>query len=266
MIPCPFRYCKWVCIVMVGAMVFGTLSCTASTWNTLPAEAQVHQTKVSLSKIFEPDPEDISFFRAIAESQDEELQSCKSQVDCQKPHFLRGLVSLYTNKNLAAPHFRQVITAKPSSRLAAESRFWLWYLDELNKQGDKSQLTTVDLMRRLTREMIDREFMVHDLASKLEHASIEALQQEVDERDKKVEELNQVVASLTKQITELKKEPVIRQSLQKELNASEKKVEELLSQLEALRRIDQELKEKTPPTRPSEKMTPTAEVEQESKK
>ena len=263
---CPVRCGKWRYILLIGVMVFGTLSCTGSTWNTLPAEAQVHQAGVPLIKIFKPDPEDISFFRAIAERQDEELQSCKSQVDCQKPHFLRGLVSLYTDKNLAAPHFRKVITAKPSSRLASESRFWLWYLEVLNKQDDDPQVSTADLMRRLTREMVDREFMVHDLASKLEHTSIEALQQDVDERDKKVEELNQVVASLTKQITQLKKEPAIRQSLQKELDASEKKVEELLSQLEALRRIDQELKEKTPPTRPSEKMTPTAEVEQESPK
>ena len=256
---------KWWCVVL-GVAVFGTMSCASSSWDTLPAEAQVYQSGVSLSPILEPDPEDIPFFRAIAENQDQELQYCKSQVDCQKPHFLRGLASLYTNKSLAASHFRQVITAKPSSRLAAESRFWLWFLDVLNTQGGDVQLSTIDMARRLTREIVDREFIVHDLASKLEHASIEALEQEVDERDKKVEELNQVIASLTKQISQLKKEPAIRQSLQKELSASEKKVEELLNQLEALRRIDQELKEKTPPTRPSEKMTPSAELEQESKK
>ncbi|MGB0911724.1 MAG: hypothetical protein ACPGYT_15295, partial [Nitrospirales bacterium] len=133
-------------------------------------------------------------------------------------------------------------------------------------EGGERQLSTIDLGRRLIREIVDREFIVHDLASKLEHASIEALQQEIEDRDRKIEELNTVIDSATKQISQLKKEPTIRQSLQKELNASEKKVEELMSQLDALRRIDQELKEKAPPTRPSEKMTPSPELEKESPK
>ncbi len=253
--------------LILGIAVFSTMSCTSSTWDISSAGAQVSEPSLSHRPILQPDSEDIPFFRAIAEDQDKALQTCKSQVNCQKHHFLRGLASLYLNKKSAAPHFRKVIIAKPSSRLAVESRFWLWFIDVLGSGGsDSQQLTTIDMVRRLTREIVDREFMVYDLASKLEHTSIEVLQQEVDERDKKVEELNQVIASLTKKMSQLKKEPAIRQSIEKELKASEKKVEELMSQLDALRRIDQELKEKTPPTRPSEKMTPSPELEKASPK
>ena len=67
---------------------------------------------------------------------------------------------------------------------------------------------------------------------------------------------------MTKQLEQAKKEQVIRQDdVQQALKASEKKVDELTNQLEALRRIDQEIREKVPQTRPSEKMTPSPEVE-----
>ncbi|MCA9473072.1 MAG: hypothetical protein KC594_13510 [Nitrospira sp.] len=241
--------------------IFGFLSCASSPWAITNDQADVPTRNTALQPILKPDPEDLPFFQAIAKGQSKVLESCQDKGDCQKPHFLRGLVLLYMDREAARSHFRQVVTAKPSSRLAAESRFWLWLLDSLNSEGTDVQITHVDFVRRLIREIVDREFIVYDLASKLEDSSIESLQLEVETRDKKVNELNQVVAALTKQVDLLKKEPAIRLALQKELDEREKKVEELMSQLEALRRIDQELKQKTPPTRPSEELTPSAEVE-----
>ena len=251
------KWSHWIFVVSV----FSLVSCASSSWDMTDAKAEVSSSNTPLDPILVPDPEDIPFFRAIAKGQEQILHTCKDQIECQKPNFLKGLASLYMNRGVAASHFRQVVTAKPSSRLAAESRFWLWLLDSLNTKDAAAQISDVDFVRRLIREIVDREFIVYDLAAKLEDSSIESLQLEIETRDKKVEELNQVVASLTKQISLLKKEPAIRLALQKELSASEKKVEELMSQLEALRRIDQELKEKTPPTRPSEELTPSAEVE-----
>lgn len=258
----------WSCLpskplpVLLG-MVFCcvTMSVPLLSWNVEPVLAQPQRSDVSMSKILEPDSEDIPFFRAIVEAQNRELQECKTPLACQKPNFLRGLALLYSNKGLAATHFQKVITAKPSSRLAAESRFWLWFIDVLSTQKREAKISIIDLARRLTREIVDREFIVYDLVAKLEQTSLESLQHDVDERDRKVEELNQVIRALTKQVSELKKEPAIRLSLQKELQSSEKKVEELMSQLDALRRIDQELKEKTPPTRPSEELTPAPGLE-----
>ena len=239
------------------------VSCTADYWQPVPAEEPPKKINKSLSFILEPDPEDVPFFQAIAEEQDTQLQRCQSDEECQKPHFLRALAALYANQELAAHHFRRVIAAKPSGQLASESRFWLWVLEVL-KAPENPPLSSDGFAKRLAREIVDRELIVHELVSKLDNSSVETLQKNLGKREKKIEELNLVIVGLTKQLEQLKKETALRQTLQQELKTREKKVQELTSQLEALRRIDQELKEKAPPTRPSEKMTPSPELENES--
>lgn len=236
------------------------VSCTSDYWQPMPAEEPPKTLKRSLAFILEPDPEDVPFFQAIADEQDKQLQRCESDEECQRTHFLRALAALYANQELAAHHFRRVIAAKPSGQLASESRFWLWVLDVLKSPGNPS-LSSDGFAKRLAREIVDRELIVYELVSKLDNSSVEALQKNLGKREKKIEELNLVIVGLTKQLDQLKKETALRQTLQHELKTKEKKVQELTSQLEALRRIDQELKEKAPPTRPSEKMAPSPELE-----
>jgi TolA-binding protein len=204
------------------------------------------------------------FFRAIGEDQDKKLISCKNEDECRAAHFLRGLAALYENRELAALHFRKVVVSRPNSALAGESRFWLWLLDVLNAPG--GVITAPDFTKRLIRELVEKDLLVHELSGQLENTSVDALQQELAVREKAVEELKQEVANLTKQIEQLKKEQSLRQDVQQELKASEKKVQELTNQLEALRRIDQEIREKAPPTRPSEKMAPNPELEKAAEK
>ena len=98
--------------------------------------------------------------------------------------------------------------------------------------------------------------------SMVENSSVDSLKQQLAAQDGAVKKLNQTVATLTKQLEQAKKEEAIREDVQQALKASEEKVDELTKQLEALRRIDQEIREKAPPTRPSEKMAPSPEVEQ----
>ena len=86
--------------------------------------------------------------------------------------------------------------------------------------------------------------------------------QPISIRQALIKKLNQTGINLTKQLELVKKEHALRQDVQQALKVSEKKVEELTNQLDALRRIDQEIREKAPPTRPSEKMTPSPEVVQ----
>ena len=219
------------------------------------------------TSVLVPFPEDIPFFQALAEEQDMQLRECKSDEDCYRAFFLRGLAAVYQDQKLAAYHFRKVIAAKPHSRLATESGFWLWFLEVVNYQTktSTSSASFTDVAKRLVREMIDRELIVHELASKLENSSVEALQVEVSKRNQTIDELTQVIDELNHQMDQLNKEATVRQALQQELKSSEKKVKELTKQLDALRRIDQELKEKTPPTRPSEKMTPAPELEKGAK-
>jgi TolA-binding protein len=251
-----------------GLMIVGLLEgggCSLENWNSPAAAQGVPVSPANFASVLTPEPEDLPFFRAIAEDQEKKLSSCKTEDECRTVHFLRGLAALYENRELAALHFRKVVVSRPSSTLAGESRFWLWLLDVLNSPGGGG-ITLQDFTKRLVREIVETELLVHELSGQLGNASIEALQQELAIREKAVEELNEVVANLSKQTEQLKKEQTLRQGVQQELKVSEKKVQELTNQLEALRRIDQEIREKASPTRPSEKMAPTPELEKAGEK
>ena len=243
-------------VVVLAILLLSLVSCTPEYWQPVQTETPLPQLEQSLSFVLDPSPEDVPFFQAIAEEQDKQLQRCRNDEACRTSHFLRALAALYSNQELAAHHFRRVVAAKPHGQLASESRFWLWVLEIMKPQGQAS-LSSQELAKRLAREVVDRELIVHELTTKLDHSSVEVLQEDLDNREKKIEELNLVIAGFTKQLDQLKKETAFRQTLQQELKVSENKVQELTNQLEALRRIDQELKEKTPPTRPSDKMAPS---------
>jgi len=250
--------------ILGSALIFLLLlstSCTGLTWSAEPQTNFPRDSSGNLGSIFNPVPEDVPYFNAIAEEQQKQLGLCKDEDACRSAHFLRGLSALYENRELAALHFRKVVASRPNSLLAGESRFWLWFLDVLNTPNNAG-LTSQELIKRLAREVVGKELSIHELSQKLENASVDGLKRELATQDEVVKKLNQMVVNLTKQLEQAKKEQASRQDLQQTLNASEKKVEELTNQLEALRRIDQEIREKVPPTRPSEKMTPSPEVEQ----
>ena len=215
----------------------------------------------NLALVLDPEPEDVPYFKAIAEDQEKQLGLCKDDDTCRSAHFLRALSALYENRELAALHFRKVIVSRPNSLLAGESRFWLWFLDVLNSPNSAG-LTSHELIKRLAREVVGKELWIHELTGMVENSSVDSLKNELAAQDGAVKKLNQTVATLTKQLEQAKKEEAIREDVQQALKASEEKVDELTKQLEALRRIDQEIREKAPPTRPSEKMAPSPEVEQ----
>lgn len=246
-----------VCILVCACLGCGLTTLEA---NSLPPN-EFSSNKIH-GGVFEAAPEDVSFFKAIGEDQEKRLSSCKTPDECRAAHYLRGVAALYENRELAALHFRKVVVSQPSSVLAQESRFWLWLLDVLNAP-DGGGFTSEALVKRLTREIVEKELLIHELSSRLENSSVEALQKEVAVRTAAVEELNTSIANLTKQVEQYKKEQAQREDVRQELKASKDKIQELTGQLEALRRIDQELKEKAPPTRPSEKMTPVPEVSKE---
>ncbi|WNM63961.1 hypothetical protein [Candidatus Nitrospira neomarina] len=252
-------------LVVLGSVMLFEWSGSTLTDGKRSAMAQSGSTGYSaVSSVLTPDPEDVPFFRAIADDQEKKLSTCKSEDECRAVHFLRGVVALYENRELAALHFRKVVASNPNSALAGESRFWLWLLDVLNTPG--GGIASEGLTKRLVREIVNKELLVHELSRQLETDSVDALKQELTNREKAVDELNQALANLSKQTEQLKKEQALRQDVQQELKSSERKVQELTNQLEALRRIDQEIREKAPPTRPSEKMAPTPKLERAEEK
>ena len=162
---------------------------------------------------------------------------------------------------MAALHFRKVVVSRPNSLLAWDSRFWLWFLDVMNTPNSAG-LTSQELIKRLTREVVDKELSIHELTRMLEVSSADVLKNELAVQNEVLKKQKQAMANLTKQLEQARKGQATHQGVQQALKVSEKKVKELTNQLEALRRIDQEIREKVPPTRPSEKMTPSPEVEQ----
>ncbi len=240
---------------------FFVFSCTGSTWtNEIPARPQENSLS-NLSSVFQAESEDVPFFTAIGEDQERQLGLCKEEDDCRNAHFLRGVTALYENRELAALHFRKVVTSRPHSVLAGESRFWLWFLDVLNT-SNQAGLSADAVIKRIVREMVRKDLLIHELSGKLENSSVDSLKLQLAEKDEIIKKINQAFEKLSKQVELAKKEQASHQDIQQALKVSEKKVKELTDQLEALRRIDQEIKEKVPPTRPSEKMTPSPEVEQ----
>jgi hypothetical protein len=191
--------------ILLCFLVFECLGCSLAAWEAVSSESADLPASKMFAGVFVPDPADVSFFQAIAEDQEKRLSSCKTEEECRAVHYLRGVVALYENRELAALHFRKVVASRPSSLLAQESRFWLWLLDMLNAP-DGGVLTSQDLVKRLTREVVHKELLIHELSGRVENASVEVLEREVGLRNKTIEELNESVAALTKQVEQYKKD------------------------------------------------------------
>jgi len=159
-----------------------SISCTGPDWN---AEQPLEPYTVSPSNqasVLEPEHEDVPYFKAIAEEQEKQLGLCKDDDVCRDAHFLRGLSALYENRELAALHFRKVVASRPHGLLARESRFWLWFLDVLNTPNSAG-LTSHQLMKRLIREVVGKELLIHELSGKLDNASVDGLKTELAAQD-----------------------------------------------------------------------------------
>jgi len=92
---------------------------------------------------------------------------------------------------------------------------------------------------------------VGDVAVPAEAQSLESLQRDLAERERKIE------ASIgRKESPKNSTDTPMVLSLQKQLTDRDKKIEELTSQLEALKRIDQEMRDKVRPIRPPSAVIP----------
>lgn len=167
--------------------------------------------------LFIPGSDDQKLFQALIREQGDLLLTCEKERSCDRVHFTLALVALYDSRELATQHFRAVILAAPTSRLAASSLTWLKFLQVAppHASGEEPAVQVTD---RLVRDYLDRELAVQQLFKE-------------------------------------QKQSVIL-SLQRELKAKERRIELLTSQLEALKHIDEELREKTRPLRPLGKTQP----------
>jgi predicted RNase H-like nuclease (RuvC/YqgF family) len=82
------------------------------------------------------------------------------------------------------------------------------------------------------------------------------MQRELQDQERKTELFNS-----RRESHRMSVEPATLQSLQRQVSDRDKKIEELTSQLEALKRIDQEMRGKTRPIKPPSSFVPSQQSE-----
>ncbi len=100
---------------------------------------------------------------------------------------------------------------------------------------------------RAVRDLLDRELVIQGLRSiqEVEAQSVVNLHRELQEQEKKVEAL-----TTRREPSKVLVESGTLQFLQRQVSDRDRKIEELSGQLEALKRIDQEMREKIRPIKP----------------
>ena len=122
----------------------------------------------------------------------------------------------------------------------------------------ESQVTMGQTSDRLVRDLLDREMMIQQLRTSkdVDAQTLDQLQRELAaERERKDALIGK------KDATKVPADGVSVQALQRQLSDRDKKIDELSSQLEALKRIDQEMREKVRPIRPPSTVVPPTTTE-----
>ena len=159
-----------------------------------------------VTSFFIPDPRDGKLYVTLEREADQLLGTCSAVHFCDRAHFIRGLVALYQNREIAADHFQTAVAMAPTSARAEPSLFWLQLLKETpsgTAEDGRFSRATVQFVR----DLLDGELLAEQLLQELETSPV--------------------------------------QSLQRDLKARDRKLEDLTKQLEALKQIDQEMREKT---------------------
>lgn len=209
---------------------------------------------------FKADPQDVRSFQALAKKKEIAAAKCHESNSCDHAYFTRGLLGLYESREVAEKYFEKVLTVAPKGKFAASSKGWLdllrasagpgpisWSQAVLTAPALAETNTSLALAAdRLVRDLLEREAVVQQIrASKNENSeTVEALQRELADRDRKIESLQS-----KKDSPKSSADPSV-QNMQKQLAERDRKIEELSMQLDALKRIDQEMREKVRPIRP----------------
>lgn len=221
-------------------------------WTTPPPDSRPY---------FSAEPQDVKIFQSLVRQQESLASNCGESNYCDRVYFTRALFGLYESREVAEKYFKKVVAVAPQSQLAESSKAWIQLLQQPSAPGPKSWpeavLTAPALAKansssafvadRLVRDLLSQEATIQQVRSTKEGDSqtVEALQRELADRDRKIEAL-----LAKKDSAKASADPVSMQNTQKQLAERDRKIEELSTQLEALKRIDQEMREKVRPIRP----------------
>lgn len=117
----------------------------------------------------------------------------------------------------------------------------------------RTQSLLSQAIERTVHDLLDREITIQQLRAiqDSEAQSLEALHRELQDQERKAEVFNP-----RREGSRMAIESATLQHLQRQISDRDKKVDELTSQLEALKRIDQEMRGKTRPIKPPSNLLP----------
>ena len=67
-----------------------SISCTGPNWNADQTLEPYTVSSSNMAVVLEPEPEDVPYFKAIADDQEKQLGLCKEKEACRGAHFLPG--------------------------------------------------------------------------------------------------------------------------------------------------------------------------------
>jgi hypothetical protein len=195
-------------LITVLILVMGAIT-GCSTYSSNPVSPN--------APFFSPDPQDVKLHQMDRQKADQLLSTCAGTAPCERARFLRGMVALYEDRELAATHFKAALAAAPGTHVGSSSQFWLQLLKESDSAS--GQASFAQATARLVRELLDQELLLRQAISATTATDLTVLKQELKIRDKQVEDLTK--------------------------------------QLEALKQIDREMRDMAVPTRPASKPAPS---------
>jgi hypothetical protein len=189
-----------------------------------------------VTPFFVPDAQDIELYQTLGQKADQLLVRCSARHSCDRAHFLRGLVALYENRDIATSHFQAAVAAAPSGDAAASSLFWLQLMEKSHPYSGQAPLAQATT--QLLSALLDQELVMRQVMNGTYGTDLAALKRELQAREKRL-------AELTKEL-----ETTSIPALYRELKARDRKLEDVTKQLEALKQIDREMRGRMLPARP----------------
>jgi hypothetical protein len=205
-----------------------------------------HNAVPDVHFFFVPDPDGVKQYEGLRNQADQLLATCWMTHSCDRAHFLRGMVALYENRDVAASHFQVAAAIAPGTNTAASSLLWLQLLTEAKPYSSRGPFGRATA--HLVKELIKQELTIRQVTRASEGPDIAVLKRELQAKDKRMEELTKELGSSPSS------------ALQRELKARDKQLEDLAKQIEELKKIDLEMRETTL-TRPSSKPNPALKKE-----
>jgi hypothetical protein len=163
-------------------------SCTTVT-SPVPQETALFQPAGGL------EPE---ILNTLSENQEALLESCQHTESCDEVHFTRGLLGLFTDRELAAASFRRTLELSPNGPFAISSTRWLELLS--GPPAVSSSHPADSVMKGVTEGLVRTWLRQKYLACKSAiaeapsspskaHPSLVALKRRIAEREKRVADL-----------------------------------------------------------------------------